>query len=96
MYPGERGLPRAATMPRRDSTHPDARAVPAPTAGVHILLSLLRRGPLPIGALRPAAAAAGMAGPEVDAALAVATRRRVLGLAMVGGTACVERRRPGA
>ena len=83
-------------MPRHNIACPDGQAMPAPTAGVHIILSLLRRGPLPIGALRPAAAAAGLTDPEVDAALAVATRRQVLGLALVGGVACVERRRPGA
>ena len=70
--------------------------LPAPTGPMHALMGLLRWGPLPLAELRPAAAAVGMTAPEIDAALAVATRRQVLGLAMIGGVACVERRRPSA
>ena len=83
-------------MPRRNIARPDSRpgTLPAPSAAMHRLLALLRR-PVPLGQLRPAAAAAGMDAGEVDAALAVATRRRAIGLAMIAGTACVVRR-PGA
>jgi hypothetical protein len=55
------------------------------------LLRLLRR-PMPPGELRPAAAAAGVAEPELTAALSTATRRQVIGLAAVAGTACYVRR----
>jgi hypothetical protein len=51
---------------------------------------------VPLGELRPAAAAAGMTEPELASAIATATRREVLGLAAVGGVACYVRRRPGA
>ena len=83
-------------MPRCDFIRSDGWALPAPTAAMSRLLSMLGRHPMPLGELRPAAAAAGMSPAEVDAALAVATRRQVLGLALVGGVACVERRRAGA
>jgi hypothetical protein len=83
-------------MPRcnnaRLETTPDT--LPAPSPAMLCLLRLLRR-PMPLGELRPAATAAGMAAGEVDDALAVATRRRAIGLAMIAGTACVVRR-PGA
>ena len=82
-------------MPRLDAAHPGTRAVPAPTPALWRLLALVRR-PVPLNEMRLAAVAAGMAEPEVDAALATATRRQVLGLAMIGGTVCIERRRPGA
>ena len=82
-------------MLRHESARPEDRTAPAPTPALWRLLALIRR-PLPLGELRPAAAAAGLSSTEVDAALAVATRRQVLGLALVGGVACVERRRAGA
>ena len=66
--------------------------LPAPTGGMHRLIALIRR-PVPLAELRPAATAAGMTDPEVDAALATATRRQVIGLTLIAGTACVERRR---
>jgi hypothetical protein len=59
------------------------------------LLSLIRRPP-PLGELQPATAAAGMDAGEVDAALAVASRRGAIKLALVAGTACIARRGPGA
>ncbi len=63
-------------MPRRDIACPDARpgTAPAPSPEMTRLLRLLRR-PMPLGELRPAAAAAGMAEPELAAAISTATRR---------------------
>lgn len=83
-------------MPRHDSPRPDPRpgTLPAPSAGMFRLLTLLRR-PVPLGQLRPAAAAAGMAEPELAAAISTATRRQVIGLAAIAGTACYVRRGPG-
>ena len=75
----------------RDVARTSDCALPAPTSGVFRLLTLLRR-PVPVSQLRPAAAAAGMDTGEVDAAIAVATRRQAIGLAMIAGTACVIRR----
>ena len=76
---------------------PDATAgrMPAPSPAMLCLLRLLRR-PMPLGELRPAAAAAGMAEPELAAAISTDTRRQVIGLAAVAGTAYYVRRRPGA
>lgn len=86
---------RPASGKPRDVARPLDCPLPAPTSGVFQLLKLLKR-PLPVSELRPAAAAAGMAEPELDAAVSVATRRRAIGLAAVAGTACYVRRRPGA
>ncbi len=78
---------------RRDATED---ALPAPTGAMHALLGLLRRGPVPLTELRPAAAAAGMDGPAIDEAFATATRRGAIALVLASGTACVARRRSGA
>ncbi len=83
----------ASGKPRDVARTPDC-ALPAPTSGMFRLLNLLRR-PVPVSQLRPVATAAGMDAGEVDAALAVATRRRAIGLSMIAGTACIIRR-PGA
>ncbi len=80
-----------ASGKRRDGAHSLDCALPAPTSGVFRLLTLLKR-PVPVSQLRPAATAAGMDASEVDAAIAVATRRQAIGLAMIAGTACVIRR----
>jgi hypothetical protein len=76
----------AATSPR-----PDALTIPAPTPGLLRLLGLVRR-PMPLSELRPAAAEAGLDEAELEAAMAVATRRQVIGLSLIAGTACVTRR----
>ena len=81
-------------MPRCDFARPDEPAFPAPNAGVFRLLNLLKR-PVPVSQLRPAAAAAGMAEPELAAAISTATRRQAIGLAAVAGVACYVRRGPG-
>ena len=75
----------------RDVAHSLGCALPAPTTGVFRLLNLLRR-PVPVSQLRSAATAAGMAEPELAAALSTATRRQAIGLAAVAGTACYVRR----
>lgn len=80
-------------MPRRDIARPDTRpgTLPAPSPGMHRLMTLLRR-PVPLGELRAVAGAAGMAEPELAAASSTATRRQAIGLAAVAGTACYVRR----
>ena len=83
-----------ASGKRRDGAHSLDCALPAPTSGVFRLLSLLKR-PVSVSQLRPAAAAAGMAEPELAAALSTATRRQAIGLAAVAGVACYVRRGPG-
>ena len=83
----------ASGKPRDVARTPDC-ALPAPTSGVFRLLNLLKR-PVPVSQLRPAAAAAGMAEPELAAALSTATRRQAIGLAAVAGVACYVRRGPG-
>jgi hypothetical protein len=84
-----RGEPAKALrpMPRHDFARPDNPAFPAPNAGVFRLLSLLRR-PVPLADLRLLATAAGMAEPDLAAALSTATRRQVIGLVAIAGTAC--------
>ena len=57
------------------------------------LLGLLRR-PIPASELRPAASAAGMSAGEIDAAVAVATRRQAIRMVLVGGAAHYARARP--
>ncbi len=87
-----RGSAAGKALRRPDAT---PGTLPVPTATMWQLLRLLRR-PLPLGELRPVAAAAGMAEPELAAAISTATRRQVIGLAAIGGVACYVRRRPGA
>ena len=82
-------------MPRCNFARSDEPALPAPNARVFQLLSLLKQ-PVPVSQLRPAAAAAGMAEPELAAAISTATRRQVIGLAAIAGTACYVRRGPRA
>ena len=83
-------------MPRHAFARPDPNPgnLPAPSPAMWRLLRLLRR-PVPLGELRPAATAAGMAEPELAAALFTATRRQAIGLAAVAGVACYVRRGPG-
>ncbi len=47
---------------------------PAPSVEMYGLLAILKR-PMPLGALRPAAAASGLTMAQVESAISVATRR---------------------
>jgi hypothetical protein len=80
---------RAAEKQSRRAAAP----FPAPTPALFRLLGLLRR-PIPAGELRSAAAAAGLTTDETEAAIRTATRRQVIGLALVGSTACYVWGRP--
>jgi hypothetical protein len=66
---------------------------PAPTSTMLRLLGLLRR-PVPASEMRSVAADAGLTEDETEAAIRTATRRQVIGLALVGSSACYVRRRP--
>ena len=82
---------RPASGKPHDAAHSLDCALPAPSPGVFRLLNLLKR-PVPVSQLRPVATAAGMAEPELAAAISTATRRQAIGLAAVAGVACYVRR----
>jgi hypothetical protein len=83
-----------ARAPRaRKALRASAAVVPAPTGTMLRLLGLLRR-PVPASEMRSVAADAGLTEDETEAAIRTATRRQVIGLALVGSSACYVRRRP--